>query len=203
MARRATGTTTRTKRREHERSRRHFRAGLRRERRSPGCQRGRRRHCRRRCQLRGSAGSVIGEEPFRSAASHRPSSRRRPARRLPARWSSPVCRVLRSARCATARARRPWGPWRLGKPASRRDEGVKSIGKGSQSEEVGARGSMEPRAQCLERKRMPRVVAGDALRRSGSCARSNASARAGANLIDRSRNDSTRRPLRVRIIRTR
>jgi hypothetical protein len=55
--------------------------------------------------------------------------------------------------------------------------------------EVGARGPMRPRTRRLERKRIPAVVAGDARMRSGSCARSNASARAGANLIDRSRND--------------
>jgi hypothetical protein len=59
---------------------------------------------------------------------------------------------------------------------------------------------MGPRARRLERKRKPRVVAGDAWRLSGSFARLNASARAGANLIDRSRNDPMRQPLRVRIV---
>src|SRR5215213_6063264 len=62
---------------------------------------------------------------------------------------------------------------------------------------------MGPRTRRLERKRTPRVVAGDARRRSGSCARLNASARAGANLIDRSRNGPMRQPLHVRIVRTR
>ena len=55
--------------------------------------------------------------------------------------------------------------------ARRRYEGVRIIGKGTQSEEVGSRGPMGPRDQCLERKRTPRVVAGDAMRRSSSCAR--------------------------------
>jgi hypothetical protein len=44
------------------------------------------------------------------------------------------------------------------------------------------RGCLQPRAQRLERNRMPRVVAGDTGRRSGSFARLNASPRAGANL---------------------
>ena len=44
-------------------------------------------------------------------------------------------------------------------------------------------------------------MAGDAWKPSGSFARLNASTRAGANFIDRSRNDPMRQPLRVRIVR--
>ena len=51
-----------------------------------------------------------------------------------------------------------------------------------QSCEEGARGCIQPRDLRLVWNRMPRVVAGDAGRRSGPFARSSASLRAGANL---------------------
>src|SRR5687768_8027058 len=116
--------------------------------------------------------------------------------------------------CSFWRCRRaPWRKWARQPPHRPRSprqrthssgyRGDTVIEKGTQGEEVGARGRMGPRAQRLERKRRPRVVAGDAWRQSGSFARLNASARAGANLIDRSRSDLMRQPLRVRIVKMR